>query len=68
MLAAGLLPAASAGAPVRLHADMKTDQLWSRLEFVEDPGKALTLGQVRAPPAARFTSLTRDNFIRGLTE
>lgn len=68
MLAAGLLPAASAGEPVRLHADMKTDQLWSRLEFVEDPGKVLTLEQVRALPAARFTSLTRDNFIRGLTE
>lgn len=43
------------------------DRLWSRLEYVEDHGKVLTLEQVRSLPAGRFTSVTRDNLIRGLT-
>ena len=37
-------------------------ELFGHLEFVEDPGQAMTLDQVRALPPARFVTLTPENF------
>ncbi|WP_420472719.1 sensor domain-containing diguanylate cyclase [Noviherbaspirillum sp. ST9] len=67
MMATLHLPDASAGESVRLSADLENDRLWSKIAFVEDPDKSLTLEQVRGLPAERFTAVTRANFIRGLT-
>jgi two-component system, OmpR family, sensor histidine kinase BaeS len=42
-------------------------RLEGKLEYVEDPSGRMTLDQVRALPAQRYTELTPDNFTQGFT-
>ena len=42
-------------------------ELFGQIEFVEDPGQAMTLDQVRALPPARFVTLTPENFRQRFT-
>ncbi|HYD62723.1 MAG TPA: diguanylate cyclase [Noviherbaspirillum sp.] len=62
-----VLPHAHAAQSVQLAADLASERLFGKLEFVEDRDNTLTLDQVRNLPAGRFTELARDNYIRGLT-
>ena len=58
--------ASMAAAPLTLDSPLPSE-LFGHLEFVVDPGQAMTLDQVRALPPQRFVTLTPDNFKRRFT-
>lgn len=62
-----LVSAANATPVVSVPASLPLADMYGNMEYVEDPTGQLTLAQVRALPAERFTTLQRHNFSKGFT-
>ncbi len=67
-LACWLLVSTAHATPlVSVPASLPLAQMYGHMEYVEDPTGQLTLAQIRALPAERFTTLQRNNFGKGFT-